>query len=77
MVKDNSPTHDKEPFTPFGEIVVGVDVADALNSEYGDTAVGGIRAGRQDTFFNNGNTWLRQQFPRLDFITRATLQASR
>jgi peptidyl-prolyl cis-trans isomerase A (cyclophilin A) len=71
---DNSPTHDKEPFTPFGRVVSGMDVVDALNGEHGE-GPGGIRAGRQYEFFEGGNTWLNTQFPRLDFIRRAVVGA--
>lgn len=72
-MQDNSPTHDKEPFTPFGKIVAGMDVADALNNEYGE-GPGGIRAGKQDPYFEGGNEWLLKQFPRLDYIKTATLK---
>jgi peptidyl-prolyl cis-trans isomerase A (cyclophilin A) len=71
---DNSPTHDKEPFTPFGRVVAGMEVADAMNGEHGE-GPGGIRAGKQDAFFEGGNTWLLRQFPRLDFIRRARVLA--
>src|SRR5215210_1729855 len=43
-LRDNS-YQDAQGFTPFGEVVEGMDVADALNSEYGETSGGGIRAG--------------------------------
>ena len=69
-LQDNSATHDKEPFTPFGRIVSGMDVADALNDEYGE-GPGGIRSGKQDAFFQGGNAWLAKTFPRLDYIRRA------
>jgi cyclophilin family peptidyl-prolyl cis-trans isomerase len=69
---DNSPNHDKEPFTPFGKVVAGMDVADSLNDEYGE-GPGGIRAGKQDAFFEGGNAWLDRQFPRLDYIRRAVV----
>jgi cyclophilin family peptidyl-prolyl cis-trans isomerase len=69
---DNSATHDKEPFTPFGRVVSGMDAANALNGEYGE-GPGGIRAGRQDAFFEGGNAWLLRQFPRLDYIRRAVV----
>ena len=72
-LRDNSPTHDKEPFVPFGRITQGLEIADALNAEYGDNAVGGIRAGKQDAFFDGGNAWLKPKFPRLDFILTATI----
>lgn len=72
-MQDNSATHDKEPFTPFGKIVAGMDVADKLNNEYGE-GPGGIRAGKQDPYFDGGNEWLRKQFPRLDHIKTATVK---
>jgi peptidyl-prolyl cis-trans isomerase A (cyclophilin A) len=72
-LKDNSVTHDKEPFVPFGKVVEGMDVADKLYSEYGEAAGGGIRAGKQAPLFEGGNAWLAQDFPRLDYIIRATV----
>jgi cyclophilin family peptidyl-prolyl cis-trans isomerase len=71
-LRDNSETHDKEPFTPFGRVVAGMDLADKLNDEYAE-GPGGIRAGKQDDFFKGGNAWLLQQFPRLDYIRRAVV----
>jgi len=50
-LKDNSSTHDKEPFVVFGEVIEGMDVADSLYAEYGEAAGGGIRAGKQDPVF--------------------------
>jgi peptidyl-prolyl cis-trans isomerase A (cyclophilin A) len=64
--------HDKEPFTPFGHVVAGMAHMDRINAEHGE-GPGGIRAGKQDPFFAGGNTWLLQQFPRLDYIRRATV----
>jgi cyclophilin family peptidyl-prolyl cis-trans isomerase len=72
-LRDNSATHDKEPFAPFGKVIEGMDVADALNDEYGETSGGGIRAGKQAPLFEGGNAWLKENFPRLDYITRATV----
>jgi homoserine O-acetyltransferase len=70
---DNSATHDAEPFVPFGKIVQGLEVADALNAEYGESAGGGIRGGKQGPLFESGNDYLARNFPRLDFIRRATV----
>jgi peptidyl-prolyl cis-trans isomerase A (cyclophilin A) len=70
---DNSPTHDKEPFTPFGRVVRGMDLVDAFNAEH-EEGPGGIRAGKQDAFFTGGNAWLDKAFPRLDYIRRVELQ---
>ena len=69
---DNSPTHDKEPFTPFGRVTRGMDVVDAFNAEYGE-GPGGIRAGKQDPFFEGGHDWLLKQFPWLDYVRKATI----
>ena len=72
-LRDNTATHDKEPFEPFGKIVQGMDVVDALYAEYGETSGGGIRGGKQGPLFEGGNEWLKQNFPRLDYIIRATV----
>ena len=70
-LKDNSETHDREPFIVFGEVIQGMDVADALYADYGETAGGGIRAGKQDPVFEGGNEYLKKNFPLLDYINRA------
>jgi len=72
-LQDNSATHDKEPFVPLGKIIEGMDVADALYSEYGESAGGGIRGGKQGPLFEGGNEYLEKNFPRLDYIIRATV----
>ncbi len=73
-LKDNSATHDKEPFVPLGKVIEGMEVADKLNAEYGESAGGGIRAGKQAPLFEGGNAWLKENFPRLDYIVRATIE---
>jgi cyclophilin family peptidyl-prolyl cis-trans isomerase len=72
-LRDNSATHDAEPFVPFARVVEGMEAADAWYSEYGERAGGGIRAGRQDPVFFGGNDYLRREFPRLDYIRRARI----
>jgi peptidyl-prolyl cis-trans isomerase A (cyclophilin A) len=72
-LRDNAATHDPEPFVPFGRVIAGMDIADALYSEYGENAGGGIRAGRQDRLFEEGNAYLERQFPRLDYIKSARI----
>ena len=62
---------DDQGFVPFGEVVEGMDVADALNSEYGEGSGGGIRAGKQQPLFDGGNVYLDREFPRLDRLVRA------
>lgn len=72
---DNSPTHDPpntEPFVPFGRVITGMDVVDSFNAEYRE-GPGGIRAGKQDPFFEGGNAWLLREFPKLDCIKKVLL----
>jgi cyclophilin family peptidyl-prolyl cis-trans isomerase len=71
-LKDNAATHDGEPFVPFGRVVEGLDVADRFNAEYRE-GLGGIRAGKQDAGFVEGAAFFKREFPRLDWIERATL----
>ena len=73
-LRDNSATHDKEPFVPIARVIEGMDVADALYSEYGEQAGGGIRAGKQDPVFAGGNEYLKREFPKLDYILKATIE---
>jgi len=77
-LKDNSATHDlsatrpnEGPFIVFGDVIRGMDVADALYAEYGEAAGGGIRAGKQDPVFAGGNEYLKKNFPLLDSIKTA------
>jgi homoserine O-acetyltransferase len=69
--RDNSPGHDVEPFVPFGRVVEGMEVVDALYSGYGETSGGGIRAGKQEPLFTEGNAFLSREFPKLDTLIRA------
>jgi cyclophilin family peptidyl-prolyl cis-trans isomerase len=69
-LRDNS-YQDAQGFVPFGEVVEGMDVADALNGEYGETSGGGIRAGKQQPLFDGGNAFLDREYPRLDRLLHA------
>src|SRR5262245_19063412 len=71
-LRDNT-AQDTQGFAPFGEVVEGMDVADALNSEYGEDSGGGIRAGRQQPLFDGGNAYLDREYPRLDKLIRARI----
>jgi homoserine O-acetyltransferase len=70
-LEDLSDPQDAQGFVPFGRLVQGMDVADALNSEYGETSGGGIRAGKQQPLFDGGNAYLDREFPRLDRLLHA------
>jgi cyclophilin family peptidyl-prolyl cis-trans isomerase len=76
-LRDNAATHDRDarqpdrtPFVVFGEVVEGMEVADALYAGYGE-GPGGIRAGKQDPVFEGGNAYLTEKFPLLDYIKAA------
>ncbi len=72
---DNRPTHDppsKDVFVPFGRVITGMDIVDSFNAEYRE-GPGGIRAGKQDPFFEGGNNWLLKEFPRLDYIKKVAI----
>jgi peptidyl-prolyl cis-trans isomerase A (cyclophilin A) len=72
---DNSARNDGEPgFAPFGKVVEGMEVVMNLYSRYGENSGGGMRAGKQDKMFEEGNAYLDREFPRLDVLSRATLQ---
>ncbi|HEY1913627.1 MAG TPA: peptidylprolyl isomerase [Vicinamibacterales bacterium] len=71
-LRDNS-YQDAQGFAPFGEVVTGMSVADALYSEYGESSGGGIRAGKQDPLFDGGNAFLDREFPRLDKLLHAVV----
>ncbi len=76
-LRDNSATHDKEPFVPFARVSEGFDVVDALNSDYGELAGSGIRSGKQAPLFEGGNAYLAREFPHLDYIVRATVATAK
>ena len=65
---------DDQGFAPFGEVVSGMDVVDALYSGYGEESGGGLRAGAQDSVVAGGNRYLDGRFPLLDRIERAVLE---
>jgi peptidyl-prolyl cis-trans isomerase A (cyclophilin A) len=72
-LKDLSDPQDAQGFAPFGRVVSGMAVADALNSEYGESSGSGIRAGKQQPLFDGGNAYLDREFPRLDRLIRAVV----
>lgn len=63
---------DDSGFAPFGQVVSGMNVVDALNSEYGEGAPRG-RGPDQGRLQREGNAYLAQSFPRMDFVKKATI----
>jgi peptidyl-prolyl cis-trans isomerase A (cyclophilin A) len=63
---------DGQGFAPFGKIAEGMDVVDKINSEYGEGAPNG-RGPNQGRVQMEGNTYLKKDFPNLDYIKSATI----
>jgi peptidyl-prolyl cis-trans isomerase A (cyclophilin A) len=57
---------DPQGFTPFGEVESGMDAVDKINAEYGERPDQGL-------IQQQGNAYLTKAFPRLSFITKATI----
>ena len=54
---------------PFGHVIEGLDVLDRWYDGYGDMAQFGGSAPSQGRIYQEGNNYLREQFPKLDYIT--------
>jgi peptidyl-prolyl cis-trans isomerase A (cyclophilin A) len=63
---------DGQGFAPFGKIAEGMDVVDKINSEYGEGAPNG-RGPNQGRVQMEGNSYLKKDFPNLDYIKSATI----
>jgi peptidyl-prolyl cis-trans isomerase A (cyclophilin A) len=63
---------DAQGFAPFGEVVEGMDVVDRLYSGYGEGAPRG-RGPDQGRLQAQGNAYLERDFPRMDYVKRATI----
>jgi peptidyl-prolyl cis-trans isomerase A (cyclophilin A) len=65
--RDNSYL-DAEGFAPFGQVVSGMEVVDALYSGYGRQNVPDQRR-----ILREGNAYLASEYPKLDSVTTATI----
>ena len=61
--KDNS-FLDSKGFAPFGQVVDGMDVVDAINAQYREQP-------DQGRVQDSGNEYLNKNFPKLDYIKKA------
>jgi peptidyl-prolyl cis-trans isomerase A (cyclophilin A) len=64
---------DDQGFAPFGKVVSGMEVVDALYAEYGEGAPSG-EGPDQSLVQSRGNGYLEKSFPKLDFIRKATIE---
>jgi peptidyl-prolyl cis-trans isomerase A (cyclophilin A) len=70
--KDNS-NLDKIGFAPFGEVTSGMDAVDKLYKDYGEGAPSG-KGPEQGRIQAEGNAYLNRDFPKLDYIKKATIE---
>ncbi|MFZ3350689.1 MAG: peptidylprolyl isomerase [Xanthobacteraceae bacterium] len=63
---------DSQGFAPFGRVISGMQVVNALYSEYGEGAPQG-QGPSQGLIQSQGNAYLIKQFPKLDYIKKATI----
>jgi peptidyl-prolyl cis-trans isomerase A (cyclophilin A) len=64
---------DRQGFSPFGQVVSGMNVVDALYSGYGEGAPGGSGP-EQGRIQQEGNAYLMKEFGKLDYIKKATIE---
>ncbi len=68
----NNANLDGMGFSPFGKVVEGMDVVDGLYAEYGEGAPRGMGP-NQGLIQSQGNTYLKESFPKLDYVKTATI----
>ena len=58
---------DGQGFTPFGQVVSGMEIVEHINSQYGEKP-------NQGSIQSEGNAYLNKDFPKLDFVKKATIE---
>ncbi len=64
---------DGQGFSPFGQVVSGMDVVDAFFKGYGEGAPRG-QGPDQGRVQTEGNAYLITDFPKLDYVKKATIE---
>lgn len=55
-------------FAPFGNVISGLDLVNKINSQYGQRP-------DQSLIYSHGNSYLKANFPNLDYILIASISA--
>jgi peptidyl-prolyl cis-trans isomerase A (cyclophilin A) len=71
-VNDNADALDSMGFTPFGEVISGMENVENLYMGYGDAPPQGSGPD-QEALAHGGNAYLQKAFPNLDYIKKATV----
>jgi peptidyl-prolyl cis-trans isomerase A (cyclophilin A) len=66
---NNHPRLDQSGFAPFGKVIQGMEVVDALYKGYGEGAPSG-KGPSQERIQTEGNAYLDSQFPKLDRVLK-------
>jgi len=69
---DNSAL-DGQGFAPFGQVASGMNVVDSIYGGYGEGAPRG-RGPDQGRIQTEGNAYLVEAYPKLDYIKKATIE---
>jgi peptidyl-prolyl cis-trans isomerase A (cyclophilin A) len=69
----NNANLDAMGFAPFGEVIEGKDVVNKIHTGYGEGAPRG-KGPEQGRVQMEGNAYLTKEFPKLDFIKKATIE---
>jgi peptidyl-prolyl cis-trans isomerase A (cyclophilin A) len=62
----NNARLDASGFAPFGKVIQGMEVVDKINPEYRESP-------SQQRLGSEGNDYLHKEFPKLDYIKKATI----
>jgi peptidyl-prolyl cis-trans isomerase A (cyclophilin A) len=68
-LKDNATSLDGQGFSPFARVVSGMQYIDEITSEYGERP-------QQGTIEREGNSYLKRDFPNLDYVKAAMINES-
>jgi peptidyl-prolyl cis-trans isomerase A (cyclophilin A) len=69
----NNAQLDKMGFAPFGRVIEGQDVVNKIFTGYGEGAPRG-KGPEQGRIQSEGNAYLNKEFPKLDYIKKATIE---
>lgn len=61
---------DKQGFSPFGQVIEGMDIVDQLYAGYGEGAPAG-KGPNQGLIQAKGNSYLKESYPKLSYIKSA------